>query len=92
MKNEAEDIRRKYLHHDNKSSYLEYSPLGLSLNEAERILSVWHSFESPDIYTKYNKTVYSLEHFKYDARKRNKNGSQQRRDKMNIKQTERLLR
>lgn len=84
MKNEAEDIRRKCLHHDNKSSYLEYSPLGLSLNEAERVLSGWHSFESPDIYTKYNKTIYGLEHFKYDARKRNKNGSQQRRDEIKV--------
>ena len=88
MKNEAEYISRKYLNHDSKSPYLECSLPGLSLSEAERILSGWHSFESPDIYT----TVYSLEHFKYDARKRNKNGSQQRRDKMNIKQTERLLR
>lgn len=87
MKNEAEDIRRKCLHYDNRSSYLECSPLGLSLNEAERILSGWHSFESPDIYTKYNKTVYGLEHFKYDARKRNKNGSQQRRDEIKIKQS-----
>ena len=75
MKNEAEYISRKYLNHGSKSPYLECSLLGLSLNEAERILSGWHSFESPDICTKYNKTVYSLEHFKYDARKRNKNGS-----------------
>ena len=87
MKNEAEDIRRKCLHYDNTSSYLECSPLGLSFSEAERILSGWHSFESPDIYTKYNKTVYGLEHFKYDARKRNKNGSQQRRDEIKIKQS-----
>lgn len=87
MKNETEDIRRKCLHHDNKSSYLECSLLGLSLNEAERILSGWHSFESPDIYTKYNKTVYGLEHFKYDVRKRNKNESQQRRDEIKIKQS-----
>ena len=76
MKNEAEYISRKYLNHDSKSPYLECSLLGLSLAEAKRILSFrWHSFESPDIYTKYNKTVYGLEHFKYDARKRNKNGS-----------------
>ena len=87
MKNEAEDIRRKCLHYDNRSSYLECSLLGLSLSEAERILNGWHSFESPDIYTKYNKTVYGLEHFKYDARKRNKNGSQQRRDEIKIKQS-----
>lgn len=87
MKNETEDIRRKCLHYDNTSSYLECSPLGLSFSEAERILSGWHSFESPDIYTKYNKTVYGLEHFKYDARKRNKNGSQQRRDEIKIKQS-----
>lgn len=73
MKNEAKDIRRKYLNHDSKSPYLECSLLGLSLSEAERILNGWHSFESPDIYTKYDKTVYGLEHFKYDARKRNKN-------------------
>lgn len=87
MKNEAEDIRRKCLHYDNRSSYLECSPLGLSFSGAERILNGWHSFESPDIYTKYNKTVYGLEHFKYDARKRNKNGSQQRRDEIKIKQS-----
>ena len=87
MKNEAEYISRKYLNHDSKSPYLECSLLGLSLAEAERILSGWHSFESPDIYTKYNKTVYGLEHFKYDARKRNKNGSQQRRDEIKIKQS-----
>lgn len=31
--------------------------------------------------------VYGLEHFKYDARKRNKNGSQQRRDEIKIKQS-----
>ena len=86
-KNEAEYISRKYLNHDSKSPYLECSLLGLSLSEAERILNGWHSFESPDIYTKYNKTVYGLEHFKYDARKRNKNGSQQRRDDIKIKQS-----
>ena len=86
-KNEAEYISRKYLNHDSKSPYLECSLLGLSLSEAERILNGWHSFESPDIYTKYNKTVYGLEHFKYDARKRNKNGSQQRRDEIKIKQS-----
>lgn len=39
MKNEAEYISRKYLNHDSKSPYLECSLLGLSLNEAERILS-----------------------------------------------------
>lgn len=91
MKNETEDIRRKCLHYDNTSSYLECSPLGLSFSEAERILSGWHSFESPDIYTKYNKTVYGLEHFKYDARKRNKNGSQQRRDGIKIKQSSNII-
>lgn len=86
-KNEAEYISRRYLNHDSKSPYLECSLLGLSLSEAERILNGWHSFESPDIYTKYNKTVYGLEHFKYDARKRNKNGSQQRRGEIKIKQS-----
>ena len=86
-KNEAEYISRKYLNHDSKSPYLECSLLGLGKRKAKRILSNWHSFESPDIYTKYDKTVYGLEHFKYDARKRNKNGSQQRRDEMKIKQS-----
>lgn len=84
MKNEAEYISRKYLNHDSKSPYLECSLLGLGRRKAKRILSNWHSFESPDIYTKYDKTVYGLEHFKYDARKRNKNGSQQRRDKIKV--------
>ncbi len=76
MKNEAEYISRKYLNHDDKSPYLEESLLGLSLNEAERILSSWHSFENLNICINTIKQ-YSLEHFFIMTKSSisNKNGS-----------------
>lgn len=53
---------------------------GVNQEEVECLLRNWHSYDRPDIYSFCNEKIYGIEHFEYDAHKRNKRGSLQRKE------------
>lgn len=53
---------------------------GVSQKEAEHLLNNWHQFDRPDIYSVSSEKIYGIEHFEYDAHRRNKRGSLQRKE------------
>lgn len=53
---------------------------GVNQEEVECLLRNWHSYDRPDIYSFCNEKIYGIEHFEYDAHRRNKRGSLQRKE------------
>lgn len=87
MANEAECVVNNYLNYNEKGSFFMVESFGVGASRRKILLQNWNSFERPDIYSKHNDKVYGIEHFEYDARRRNKNGSLQRRENEEIKKS-----
>ena len=77
---EAERIMEHYT--VRKDDLRSFSVVGCGINkeEVECLLRNWHSYDRPDIYSFCNEKIYGIEHFEYDAHKRNKRGSLQRKE------------
>lgn len=77
---EAERIMEHYLVQKDNSTCFNVMKYGVSQKEAEHLLNNWHQFDHPDIYSVSSEKIYGIEHFEYDAHRRNKRGSLQRKE------------
>ena len=77
---EAKRIIEHYLVCKDDLTYFDILKYGVSQKEAECLLNNWHQFDRPDIYLVSSEKIYGIEHFEYDAHRRNKRGSLQRKE------------
>lgn len=82
---ESKRILKHYSFHKDNNFFFNITAFGVSIEKRKAVLREWHSFERPDIYSKYNGNIHGLEHFEYDAHSCSKKGSLQRRENIKIK-------
>ena len=77
---EAKRIMEHYVVRKGNLGSINILKYGVNQEEAEYLLRSWHSYDRPDMYSFCNEKIYGIEHFEYDAHKRNNRGSLQRKE------------